>query len=175
MKFWLAFITLLFAAAILQAQVPYGGMSLQSYYPGAVTQPYIPQAYYPQPYFVQNPYAPNPLSVAETTAEIDALSRQVDQLNDQLTRLQVQLESAQQPPAPAPAPVETSAPQPEAPSTPVALIFRNGTRIEAQGYAVAGQTLWIFNGTGSERVALSQLDVAATRTENLKRGIHFSS
>lgn len=181
MKFWAVFTALLFATAISQAQVPYGGINMQPYYPGAVTQPYEPQAYYPQPYFTNpyannpyatNPYAPNPLSITATNVEIDALTRQVDQLNDQVLQLQARLAATQLPP-PAPAPVETAAAQPEQPSVPVALVLKNGKRMEAQGYAVVRQTLWIFNSSGSERVALSQLDVAATKAENLKRGIHF--
>jgi hypothetical protein len=185
MKFWAVFIALLFATTILQAQVPYGGINMQPYYPGAVTQPYIPQAYYLQPYlalnpignnpYATNPYVPDPLSIRETNAEIDALTRQVDQLNNQVTQLQSQLATAQAQvqPAPAPVPLETPVAQPEAPSVPVALVFKNGAHVEAQGYAVVRQILWIFNSSGSERYALSDLDVAATKAENLKRGIHF--
>jgi hypothetical protein len=169
MKFWAVFMTLLFATAIVQAQVPYDGINMQPYYPGAVTQPYVPQAYYPQPYFAQNPYTLSQLSITETNAEIDTLTRQIDQLNNQVLQLQAQLASVQL--QPAPAPIEAPVAQPEAPSTPV--VFKNGKRMDAQGYAVVGQTLWIFNSSGSERVALSQLNMAATKAENLKRGIHF--
>ena len=168
MKIFLAFVTLFFMTASLQAQIPYGFSNLQPYYPGAITQPYYPQAYYPQPFFVP---APNPISITDNSAEIDLLTREVQQLTDQVIQLQTQLASVQNR-ALAPMP-EVSMPQPEAPATPVALVFKNGKRIDAQGYAVVGQTLWIFNPSGSQRVALSQLDVAATKAENLKRGIQF--
>jgi hypothetical protein len=177
MKFLAAFVTLLFATAILPAQVPYGG-TLQPYYPGAIAQPYFPQPYYPQPYFpqpyfVQSPYnALGQMSITQANDEIDTLTRRVEQLNAEVVRLQTQLAAVQV--QPAPAPVEPSISQPEAPSTPVALVFKDGKQIDAQGYAVVGQTLWIFNPSGSQRVALSQLDMAATKTENQKRGIHFS-
>jgi hypothetical protein len=171
MKYLLALITPFFMAAILQAQIPYGFTNLQPYYPGATMQPYYPQAYYPQPYYVQAPYASIPISVTDNSAEMDQLTRQVQQLSVEVMQLQAQLASVQnQPPAPA---VEVSTSQPEVPSTPVVLVFKNGTRIDAQGYAVAGQTLWILNPSGSQRVALSQLNVTATKTENLKRGIQF--
>ncbi len=185
MKVWAVFITLFLATMSLHAQVPYSEINMQPYYPGAITQPYVPQAYYPQPYYAQNPfgnnpyatnpYVPDPLSITQTNVEIDALTRQVDQLNSQVMQLQAQLVATQPPPviAPAPVPVETPVAQPEAPSTPVALVFKSGKRMDAQGYAVVRETLWIFNSSGSERVALSQLNVAATKAENLKRGIQF--
>jgi len=183
MKFWTAFISMFFLTGILQAQIPYGTntfqpywpMTTQPYYPGATLPPYYPQAYYPQPYEVLAPYATNPISVTDNNAEIDVLTRQVQQLTDQVMQLQSQLAFAQQQPvvvAPAP-PAQAAEPQPPVPATPIALVFKNGARIDAQGYAIAGQTLWILKPSGSERVALSQLNVAATQRENLKRGIQF--
>src|SRR5215472_12484140 len=95
MKIFLAFVTLLLMTAILQAQIPYGFSNLQPYYPGAITQPYYPQAYYPQPFFVPPPYANSPISVTDSSAEIDLLTREVQQLSDQVMQLQTQLASVQ--------------------------------------------------------------------------------
>src|SRR5262249_17925071 len=148
-------------------------VAMQPYYPGATLPPYYPQAYYPQPYEVLAPYATNPISVTDNNAEIDVLNRQVQQLTDQVMQLQSQLAFAQQQPVivtPAP-PAEAAAPQPAVPATPITLVFKNGAKVETQGYAIAGETLWILKPSGSERVALSQLNVAATQRENLKRGI----
>jgi hypothetical protein len=188
MKFWTAFISMFFITGILQAQIPYGAnnfgantfqpywpMTMQPYYPGATLPPYYPQAYYPQPYEVLAPYATNPISVTDNNAEIDVLTRQVEQLTDQIMQLQAQLAFVQQQPVvvtPAP-PAESAEPQPPVPATPIALVFKNGARIDTQGYAISGQTLWILKPSGSERVALSQLNVAATQRENQKRGIQF--
>jgi hypothetical protein len=170
MKFWTAFITMFIMTGILRAQVPYNMNNLQPYYPGATAPPYFPQAYYLQPYAVQPPYPETQVTIGDNNAEIDVLTRQVQQLTEEIMRLQAQLALVQQQPA-AP-PVEAAAAQPQATATPV-LVFKDGTRIDAQGYAIAGQTLWILSPSGTERVALSQLNVAATQRENNKRGIQF--
>jgi hypothetical protein len=183
MKFWTAFISMFFITGILQAQIPYGannlqpyypGVAMQPYYPGATLPPYYPQAYYPQPYEVLAPYATNPISITNNNAEIDVLTRQVQQLTEEVMQLQSQLAFQQQPVVVTPAPpAEAAQPQPPVPATPITLVFKNGARIDTQGYAIAGQTLWILNPSGSQRVALSQLNVAATQKENEKRGIQF--
>jgi hypothetical protein len=182
MKFWTALITIFFMTGILQAQVHYytsdnqpfyPGMAMQPYYPGAMAPPYYPQPYYPQPYAVLAPYPTNQIAVADNNAEIDVLTRQVQQLTEEIMQLQAQLAFVRQQPAAPPPPVEVSESQPQVPATPIALVFKNGTRIETQGYAIAGQTLWILRPSGTERVALSQLNIAATQRENSKRGIQF--
>src|SRR5215813_8274289 len=134
MKFWTAFISMLFLTGILQAQIPYGannfgannfqpywGMTMQPYYPGATLPPYYPQAYYPQPYEVLAPYATNPISVTDNNAEIDVLTRQVQQLTEQVMQLQSQLAFAQQQPVVVtpPPPAQAAEPQPPAPATPI--------------------------------------------------------
>jgi hypothetical protein len=171
MKFFLALITPFFMTAMLQAQIPYDFSNLQPYYPGAIAPPYYPQAYYPQPYSVLAPYAFNANAITDNSAEIDLLTRQVQQLTNEVMQLQAQLASVQNQQTAIASEVFT--PPPEVPSTPVVLVFKDGKRIDAQGYAVAGQTLWILNPSGMQRVALSQLNVAATKTENLKRGVQF--
>jgi hypothetical protein len=171
MKLLLALITAFFLTATLQAQIPYDLNNLQPYYPGAIMQPYYPQAYYPQPYGVLAPYSSNPISITDNSAEVDRLTRQVQQLTDEIMQLQAQLASVQNQQTALASVV--SSPPPEVPATPVVLVFKNGRQIDAQGYAVAGQTLWIVNPSGSQRVDLSQLNVAATKRENLKRGIQF--
>jgi hypothetical protein len=36
-----------------------------------------------------------------------------------------------------------------------------------------GQTFWILDETNATAIALSELDIAATRVENERRGIRF--
>jgi len=181
MKFLTGFLTLLFFTTVLQAQMPYAGSNLQPYYPGATTQPYYPQAYYPQPGYVQEPayvqqpayvrgpYAPIQVPVAGNGAEVDILSRQVEQLSDQLRQVEAQLTLRQR---------QTAAREGEAtsaePATAATLVFRNGKIVHAQGYVIAGRTLWILDPSGSsQRVAVEQLDVPATQAENRRNGIRF--
>jgi hypothetical protein len=53
------------------------------------------------------------------------------------------------------------------------LVFHDGHRTEARNYAIVGQTLWIYTQDESQKVPLSELDVAATKNANSDRGIIF--
>jgi hypothetical protein len=169
MKFWAALALLLFLCVASQAQVYYSGYPyLQPYYPGAYASPYYPQAYYPQLYGLET----GSLVFTTNNESVDALTRQVQDLTDEVKMLQAQLATAQaqaeiRVPAPAPLP-------PPEPSTPMVFVFNNGGQIESHGYAVVGDTVWIITSSGSLRVARSDLNLAATERENLKRGIDVS-
>ena len=52
-------------------------------------------------------------------------------------------------------------------------IFRDGHRISAQNYAIAGQTLWIFNEHTARKVPLADLDVPTTEQTNAANGIEL--
>ena len=177
MKILVALPVLLFLAGAAYAQIPlFGFPNLQPYYPGAISAPYYPQAYYPLPYgqaygyYGQETYVPAPFGVSNNSGVIDNLTRQVQQLTDQVRLLQGELSAAQAQQAQAP-PAAASAPPPARPAMPVVLILRDGRRIEAQGYAVTGQKLWILGADGcSQQVPLSSLDIEATEKENLSRG-----
>lgn len=53
------------------------------------------------------------------------------------------------------------------------LVFHDGHKVEAQNYAIVGQTLWIYTAQDSKRVPLAELDVAATKSANSDRGVTF--
>ena len=178
MKFWMMLIGL-FLAPALQAQIPldyryspyYPAASyLGAYYPGG-------PAYYPGAYNL-GAYFPQPCyfgyicdsSTFDTNQTINTLTRQVQQLNETVQLLQAQITATQTQQA-QPGALEASAASAERPANPVTLIFKNGKRIAAQGYAIMGQSLWILTPGGSERVALSDLDVAATQRANSTRGV----
>ena len=176
MKFWMVFVALLFVAPTLHAQnslygYPYNPYT-QPYYPCYLGEynspPYCPRAYYPQ----LSSQLPNESFQVYDYTTINALTRQVQQLSDQVLQLQAQIALAQaQPPQPSPAEAITRTPGP--PETPMTFVFKNGRQVSAQGYAIAGQTLWILTPSGYESTALSDLDIAVTKSENLKRGINF--
>lgn len=73
-------------------------------------------------------------------------------------------------PYPQRAPV-TSASEPEQPAT--LLVYRDGHSAEVRNYAVVGSTLWIFSEDRAQKVALSLLDMDATRKANEERGVDF--
>ena len=200
MKFWTVPVILLVLTLTAQAQIPiYGAYPyLQSYYPGAYAPAYYPQAYYLQAYssqsyiptpfvqtpYVQTPYVPPPaywpypmatFAVPDNTAKVDTLTKQVQDLNDEVKLLQSELTVRQtlaySPQPQALARVEGVPPRELSPS--MVLVLKNGQRIEAQGYAIAGDKLWIFTPSGTQRMLLSNVDAAATRRETPEGGIDF--
>jgi hypothetical protein len=179
MKLLIALTALLLLSATAQAQIPfYGGYATQPYYPGAIAPPYYPQAYYPQPYgfepgYVFYPYAENQVTAYDNRESADVLERRVRQLTGEVRSLQNQVIATE-------AQVQTQVQRqqsevspPSEPAQPVVLILKDGKRLESQGYAIARDTLWVVTPCGTERISLSNLNVAATQRENLKRGIEF--
>jgi hypothetical protein len=59
------------------------------------------------------------------------------------------------------------------PAAATTFVFHDGRRIGAQNYAIAGQTLWIFNEHTARKISLVDLDVAATEKANGANGIEF--
>lgn len=53
------------------------------------------------------------------------------------------------------------------------LIFRDQRQKEIQNYAIVGQTLWNFAPQHTEKIPLSDLDLAATAKANDERGLSF--
>jgi len=136
----------------------------------APSYPYISpwntlEPYYSSPAYVDS--APAPPSYPDPT--VNDLRTQVQQLTDEVQQLQSELAARTAPP---PAP-EVRPSEPRPPATPMVLVFQNGRRIESQGYIVVGQMLWVVNENSPLKVPLSDLDLAATQAENLKRGINF--
>jgi TolA-binding protein len=125
--------------------------------------------------------------VEQLRTEIDALKRQIARLTSAVEQLQTDREpqaseaaapkaspkkrktTAALTPAPAPAPVE---PEVSTPPTTI-LVFHDGHKVEAQNYAIVGQSLWIYTADDSKKVPLADLDVAATKNANSDRGVTF--
>jgi hypothetical protein len=53
------------------------------------------------------------------------------------------------------------------------LVFHDQHKQEIRNYAIVGQTLWSFNPQHTERIPLSDLDLAATTKANDDRGLTF--
>jgi hypothetical protein len=56
---------------------------------------------------------------------------------------------------------------------PTVLIFHDQRKIEIRNYAIVGQTLWNFAPQRTEKIPLSDLDLAATVKANEDRGLTF--
>src|SRR5579883_589137 len=144
-----------------------------------------------------NPAPPDPelaTQVQQLQAEVDQLKAQVAQLNALVEQLQNERAAAPAAAAPpekgaskkaapkkanasaaskAPAPPAGAGAAAEETSPTTVLVFHDGHRTEARNYAIVGQTLWIYTQDQSQKVPLSELDVAATKSANSDRGIIF--
>jgi hypothetical protein len=58
------------------------------------------------------------------------------------------------------------------PVDPTVLVFRDGHQQEVNNYAIMGQTLYVFDSR-TQKIALGDLDVAATVKANDDRGVEF--
>lgn len=87
-------------------------------------------------------------------------------------------------PAPPAAPTSTAvADPPPAPKTALpeevsqqestVLVFRDGHRLQVRNYAIVGNQVYNFSDSGPRKIAVSDLDVAATSQVNDDRGIIF--
>ena len=91
------------------------------------------------------------------------MSAEVERLREELSELR------SRPSIPPPQPQA----QNEAAPTPTTLVLRNGKSEQVQNYAITGQTIWVFDGKRMTKIPLSDLDVPATKTANMERGVSF--
>jgi hypothetical protein len=132
--------------------------------------------FFAQPVFLPYPiYTPLPYyQVAEqnaaTTGDQEAgLASEVNHLRDEIERLQEEERSREEARQPAP----QAGPSAEEKTVTTVLVFRDGRRSEIQNYAIVGQTLWMLTEQRARKVAISDLDVEATRKLNADRGVEF--
>jgi hypothetical protein len=59
------------------------------------------------------------------------------------------------------------------PAASTTFVFRDGRRVTAENYAIAGQTLWILNEHTAKKFAMSDLDQAATEQVNAANGVEL--
>jgi hypothetical protein len=110
----------------------------------------------------------------------DASSAEIErQYDERLTRLEKQLDEAEaRESAPSSASTVSSARAeiPEAPAVAqpsTMLAFRDGHTAEVKNYAIVGDTLYDFSTQSRHKIALTELDLAATQKQNEDRGVDF--
>ena len=62
---------------------------------------------------------------------------------------------------------------PEAPRDPTMLVFKDGHQLEVTNYAIVGQTLFDLTTGHPRKIAVAELDLAATQKKNDERGVSF--
>jgi hypothetical protein len=68
---------------------------------------------------------------------------------------------------------DASVAEPRPPQQPTLLIFKDGHKLEVGNYAIVGQNLFDLTPGHARKIALTDLDLEATRQQNDDRGITF--
>lgn len=117
----------------------------------------------------------------DAARQIDDLSRQVQQLREELEAQLYRAPTAQPAPVaapantqPQPAPRQQSPMQNDPPSDlSTVLVFRDQRIQEVQNYAIVGKTLVVIANQRQKKIPLSDLDLATTARLNEERGVAF--
>ncbi|HSK46009.1 MAG TPA: hypothetical protein VLA83_19205 [Candidatus Binatia bacterium] len=141
---------------------------------GAPFYPYYPGfygGYYGDGYGGYGPPAPQPVVVNTDNGNSVELAAQVQQLTDEVSDLRSEenrryYEDRNR----AGSGATLSAKEPAAATV---FVFRDGHRISAKSYAIAGQTLWIFSEQAARKYQLADLDASATEQVNAANGVEF--
>jgi hypothetical protein len=143
------------------------------FFPGFVGASYIP-GFFPEDYYPDYSsygYQPQPETVSSDNSADIQLAQQIQRLSDEVEDLRDEQANAQREARePAPPGTSMSAVNPAVATT---FVFRDGHRVTAQNYAVAGETLWIVNEHAAKKVPLSEIDIAATEQVNAANGVEI--
>lgn len=126
-----------------------------SYIPGFSDYYYPPQQQPQQPVVVTT----DNTNDVQLAVQMQRLTDEIEQLKEE----QVRERMARQAPG---APMSAAAP-----AALTIFVFRDGRRVTAQNYAIAGETLWIFSEHTAKRLSLADLDRAATEQVNAANGV----
>jgi hypothetical protein len=154
MRFWNVFLIVLLGAIPLAAQST----------PSSVN-PLFPNDIYTAPQQTQQQ--------SGESLPLNDLRTQMQQLADEVRRLETEIDAMRVQPSQDATTQARPSVQPS-PSTPAMLVFRDGRRMEASGYIIGSDKIWVIKNGSPVGFSLSGLNVDATRKENLKRGIEFT-
>jgi hypothetical protein len=147
-------------------------------FPGGVPVVSVPY-YYPvivEPVddTMESSYGPGPTIFDRRGSDRSSVAYERD-YDERLSKLEKQLDEAEARSAEAKSkdtPAAEAVPAREQPAT--ILVFRDGHSVEVTNYAIVGDTLFDFSTPQRKKIALSELDMTATRKQNEDRGVDFS-
>jgi hypothetical protein len=150
-------------------------------YPGIYAYPYFGYPYYDTLGFGYSSYDSSSNDDAAAYGQNQQLSQQLYKLDSEIRDLRDQNEQLRydlerryrgdEQPQPASRPQSAQA-TPEIPSA--VFVFKDGVRLDAHGYAIVGQTLWILSPQRALKYPLAQLDFDATKKANADRGLDLN-
>jgi hypothetical protein len=133
--------------------------------------PYYP--YYPGDYYGYGPPAPpsQPVVVSSDNGGNTQLAVEVQRLSDEVADLRDEeaRRYSQERAAAANSGASITAKEPAV----TVFVFRDGRRISAQSYAIAGQTLWVFDEHAARKFQIDELDGLATEKANAANGVEI--
>ena len=133
------------------------------FFPGfGVPYNYIP-GFYPSDYN-QQPEAQQPIVVSGDEGGNTELAMAIQHLSDQIEDLKQDQNRQAQARQPGVSLSARSAAE-------TTFVFRDGHRMTTENYAIAGQTLWVFNERLAKKFPLSDLDRSATEQANADNGV----
>lgn len=134
---------------------------------GFIAPYYYPTGDYGMSYSPYPPDAPGEASPLENgDAAANLLGEQIQRLSAQVE----QLKSEQQPAAPAYA---SQAPQEAPPVAPITVVLRDGSRLQVASYAVMNHVFWDFSRQPARRIAVVDIDIAASTKATEAAGGEF--
>jgi len=104
-----------------------------------------------------------PDAAEEVRRELESLKSTVREYRDELRATRVTEQ-----PAPKAEAVEATLNQPQ-----TVLVFKDGRQVDVENYAIVGGTLFDLSAGHTKKVALAELDLAATVKQNDERGVEF--
>jgi hypothetical protein len=122
---------------------------------------YIP-GFYPTDNYQEPQQPQQPVVVSNGNEGNTQLAVEIQRLSDEISYMRQQQAQAQTRPG-----TSLSAHSAEA----TTFVFRDGRRMTSENYAIAGQTLWVFNEGVAKKYAISELDRSATEQANTENGV----
>jgi hypothetical protein len=131
------------------------------YYPYDYGYGYGPPAPPAQPVVVNSDNGSN----TQLAVEVQRLSDEVEDMrNDEARRLSQERAAAAN---------QGQSLSAQEPAVATVFVFQDGLRISARSYAIAGQTLWVFDEHVARKYQLTNLDGPATEKANAANGVEF--
>lgn len=126
------------------------------------TQPvFLPYPVYSVPYY-SSAGEQTPPAVVDREGD---LAHEIERLRDEVERLRAEGSSREQ--------ARQAPPPPVMENEPTVLVFRDGHQSELRNYAIIGQTLWALTEQRARKIAISNLNVEATKKANADRGVEM--
>lgn len=133
--------------------------------------PFLTGSYIPGFDYYPPPPEPQPVAVESPTSASDVqLAMQIQRLSDEIADLRGEQALQRMQNRPAPPGTSMSVVPPAASTT---FVFRDGSRVTAQNYAITGQTLWVLSEHAAKKFPLANLDRAATEQVNAASGVEL--